>query len=560
MSYAKHLHVDRAMEKFNFPLGKEYKEVSKIAELIIPFAAYVAKKNEIGLSLTINEVVKTKGAPAAVADYVNQEIFIWRNCTLESFENVKLEDICAFLIERIEEWNSRYGMSDGDLTFPESLNGLTAKILDIKKDDSVMDLGAGHGAFLIHIAENYKCKKITGIEISKRECLLGSMLSYIKGVSINLICDNVLNFSEKSKVEKLLSFPPVNAVVTVPFIKKAVALMSQSGRAILFLSRGFLNNEKEGYKEIRRSLLENGLLEAVIEFAGGVFYPFAALQTAMLVLSHNNKKVQFVNATSISENTRRGQSVLTEDGAKKIFEMLHKEGSNSKSVDIKEIKAQDYVLNPGSYLLEEKITLSGVKNYAKLSDLVESKIVRGAQIKAQELEELQSNKDTGFFYASAKDIVDNCLVENLKPIKQIDKKFENLVLKEGDILLVMAMTETIKLAYIENIGNKKIIPAGNLYIIRPDKSKLEALYLKMLFETKEAVPLFTAFSGGTVLRAISAEFLNKLQLPLPPLEVQKKFAKKYAGIEAKREQLKNELESLAQQKARILDELTEPEP
>ena len=50
MSYAKHLHVDRAMEKFNFPLGKEYKEVSKIAELIIPFAAYVARKNEIGLS------------------------------------------------------------------------------------------------------------------------------------------------------------------------------------------------------------------------------------------------------------------------------------------------------------------------------------------------------------------------------------------------------------------------------------------------------------------------------------------------------------------------------
>ncbi len=560
MSYAKHLHVDRAMEKFNFPLGKEYKEVSKIAELIIPFAAYVARKNEIGLSLTINEVVKTKGAPAAVADYVNQEIFIWRNCTLESFENVKLEDICAFLIERIEEWNSRYSLSDGDLTFPESLNGLTIKVLDIRKDDAVMDLGSGNGAFLIHVAKNSQCKKITGIEINKRYCLLGSMLSYLEGVSINLICDDVLKYPDKNKVEKLLAFPSVNAVVTVPFIKKAVTLMSDSGRAVLLLSRGFLNNDKEDYKEIRQYLLDNGLLEAVIEFAGGVFYPYAAMQTAMLVLSHNNKKVQFVNATSISENTRRGQSVLTEDGAKKIFDMLHKGCSNSKSVDIKEIKAQDYVLNPGSYLLEEKITLGGVSDYAKLSDLVESKIVRGAQIKAQELEELQSEKDTGFFYASAKDIVDNCLVENLKPIKQIDKKFENLVLKEGDILLVMAMTETIKLAYIENIGDKKIIPAGNLYIIRPDKTKLEGLYLKMLFETKEAVPLFTAFSGGTVLRAISADFLNKLQIPLPPLEVQKKLAKRYAGIEAKREQLKNELESLAVQKSQILDELLEPDP
>ncbi len=543
------------MEKFNFPVGKEYKEVAKIAELIIPFAAYVAKKNELSLSLTINEVVKTKGVPAYVADYVNQNIFIWGNSTLESFETVKLEDIRAFLIETIEEWTNRYGMSDGDLTFPKSLNGLATMILDIHKDDSVIDLGAAKGAFVIYVARNFQCKKITGIEINKRSCLFGSMLAYLEDVSVNLICDDVLNYPEKNKIEKLLSFPPVNSVVTVPFIKKAVALMANSGRAVLLLSRGFLNNDKEGYKEFRQFLLENGLIEAVIEFAGGVFYPYAAMQTAMLVLSHNNKKVRFVNATAISENTRRGQSVLTDDGANKIFEMLHNDGSNSKSVDIKEIKAQDYVLNPGAYLLEEKITLGGVSDYAKLSDLVESKIVRGAQIKAQDLEELESYTDTGLFYASAKDIVDNSLAADLKPIKQIDKKFENLVLKDGDILLVMAMTETIKLAYIENVGARQIIPAGNLYIIRPDKSKLEPLYLKMLFETEQAVPLFTAFSGGTVLRAISADFLNKLQIPLPSLEVQKKLAKKYAGIEAERKELKLELEDLAKRKARILDEL-----
>ena len=559
MSLAKYFYVDKAMEKFNFPTGKEYREVCKIAEIVIPFLAYVVKKNELNLSLTISDIVARKDVPLAVKDYVKADIFLWKKCSFESFEDVKLEDLSTYVIEMSEILNESYGFREMIESFPKALNGLSATILDVQKDDTVMDLGAGQGSFLIHVAQNYSYKKLTGIEINQRGCLFGSMLSYVKGVSINLVCGDVLAVDEKNKVEKLLSFPPINAVQTIPFIKKCVALLSKTGRGVLYLSRGFLNNEKDDYKEIRKFLIDNGLVEAVIEFTGGVL-TYTNIQTAMLVLSHNNKKVQFVNATSISENTRRGQSVLTEDGAKKIFDMLHKEGSNSKAVDIKEIKAQDYVLNPGSYLLEEKITLPGVKNYAKLSDLVESKIVRGAQIKAQELEELQSEKDTGFFYASAKDIVDNSLAAGLKPIKQIDKKFENLVLKEGDILLVMAMTETIKLAYIENIGDKKIIPAGNLYIIRPDKSKLEGLYLKMLFETKEAVPLFTAFSGGTVLRAISADFLNKLQLPLPPLEVQKKLAKKYAGIEAKREQLKNELESLAVQKSQILDELLEPDP
>ena len=559
MSLAKYFYVDKAMEKFNFPTGKEYEEVCRIANLVIPFVAFVAKKNEFSLSLAISEVVSHKGVPAIVKEYVNEDIFRWRNCTLESFENVKTEDISAYITEKIEEWNARYGFHEWFITFPESLNGLCSQILDVQKDDSVMDLGAGRGSFLIHVAKNYHCKKLTGIEINKRGCLFGSMLAYLENVFVNLVCGDVLELDEKNKVDKLLSFPPLNAEQTIPFIKKAVTLISKTGRGVLYLSRGFLNNDKEDYKQIRRYLIDNGLVEAVIEFAGGVLTS-TFVQTAMIVLSHNNKSVRFVNASSVYENTRRGQSVLTEDGVKEIFEMLKKDGKDSKSIDVEKIKSQNYELTPGANILEEKIILGGVSDYAKLSDLVESKIVRGAQIKAQELEELQSEKDTGFFYASAKDIVDNCLVENLKPIKQIDKKFENLVLKEGDILLVMAMTETIKLAYIENIGDKKIIPAGNLYIIRPDKSKLEGLYLKMLFETKEAVPLFTAFSGGTVLRAISADFLNKLQLPLPPLEVQKKLAKKYAGIEAKREQLKNELESLAVQKSQILDELLEPDP
>ena len=559
MSLAKYFYVDKAMEKFNFPIGKEYEEVCRIANLVIPFVAFVAKKNEFSLSLAISEVVSHKGVPAIVKEYVNEDIFRWRNCTLESFENVKTEDISAYITEKIEEWNARYGFHEWFITFPESLNGLCSQILDVQKDDSVMDLGAGRGSFLIHVAKNYHCKKLTGIEINKRGCLFGSMLSYLENVFVNLVCGDVLELDEKNKVEKLLSFPPLNAEQTIPFIKKAVALISKTGRGVLYLSRGFLNNDKEDYKQIRKYLIDNGLVEAVIEFAGGVLTS-TFVQTAMIVLSHNNKSVRFVNASSVYENTRRGQSVLTEDGVKEIFEMLKKDGKDSKSIDVEKIKSQNYELTPGANILEEKIILGGVSDYAKLSDLVESKIVRGAQIKAQELEELQSEKDTGFFYASAKDIVDNCLVENLKPIKQIDKKFENLVLKEGDILLVMAMTETIKLAYIENIGDKKIIPAGNLYIIRPDKTKLEGLYLKMLFETKEAVPLFTAFSGGTVLRAISADFLNKLQLPLPPIEVQKKLAKKYAGIEAKREQLKSELESLAVQKSQILDELLEPDP
>ena len=133
-----------------------------------------------------------------------------------------------------------------------------------------------------------------------------------------------------------------------------------------------------------------------------------------------------------------------------------------------------------------------------------------------------------------------------------------IILKDGDILLVMIVSDSLKLACIEGLENRKIIPASNMYILRPNKNKLEPLYLKMLLETDGAAQLFNAFSGGTALRAVSADFLNKLQIPVPPLEVQKKLAEKYAGIETQRELLKKQLESLADQKSRILDDLKEP--
>lgn len=542
------------MQEFNFSL----KDSDRVANLIIPFAAFVAKKNELCLSTPIAEVLFEANVPNAVKEFINTEGAKWGKCSLESFEKVTVEDIKTFISDKILEWNESLGAREWISGFPNSLNILCSKVLDIQEGDSVLDMGAGLGTFVIHVAKNYSCKKIVGIDINHRGCLFASILTYIEGVKPEIIFGDALAIDEKQPVDKLLTFPPLNSEVTVPFINKATKLISEKGRAVIYLHKGFLNSENLEYKAARRYLVEAGLLEAVIELAAGVLYPFTAVQTVMLVLSHNNQKVRFVNASSISENTRRGQSVLTDDGTKQILTMLKEEGSNSKAISLDTIKEKDFTLVSSAYLLEEKLVLPGVKQYAKLSELVETKIQRGAQIKASDLEALESGDDTGNYYALAKDIQDNRLGGELKSLKQIDKKLESLILKDGDILLVMIVSDSLKLACIEGLENRKIIPASNMYILRPNKNKLEPLYLKMLLETDGAAQLFNAFSGGTALRAVSADFLNKLQIPVPPLEVQKKLAEKYAGIETQRELLKKQLESLADQKSRILDDLKEP--
>ena len=66
---------------------------------------------------------------------------------------------------------------------------------------------------------------------------------------------------------------------------------------------------------------------------------------------------------------------------------------------------------------------------------------------------------------------------------------------------------------------------------------------------------FDAFSSGTGIRSISVEYLNKLQIPLPPLEVQNKMVSKYKEIEDESEKLKGRLAALAKEKGEIISSL-----
>lgn len=551
MSYAKNFYVDRALQDFNFTTNDN----GRIANLLIPFAAYAAKKNGLEMSSTVGQALVGNDIPAAIKAFLSGDGAKWAKSSLSTFEKVSPEDIKDYILDKILTWNNGSGFKDLVIGMPSSLNILGASILDIQSDDSVIDLGAGLGSFVIYVAKNCSYKSLEGIEINNQTVIFSSMIAYLEGVQPEIILGDVLKLDGKKKRSKVLTFPELASDMEIPFINKTLEILSDKGRALVFLAQGFLFAEGHGYKEARKKLIDGGFIEAVIELHGGVLFPYTAVNTCLLVLSKNNKSLRLVDASEFYENTRRGASSLTLEAAKSIFEMMNKDSDKSRSIDYEEVKAKDYALTSRTYFLEEKISFGGVKNYEKLSNLVESKILRGAQIKASELEELGSDEDTGIYYAFAKDIKDNRLSSDLKALKELDSKFESIVLKDGDILLVMAMTENLKVACVENLEGKKIIPASNIYIIRLDQKKILPLYFKMLLETKQALQIFEAFCGGMTIKAISVEFLNKLQIPLPPLEDQKELVKKYRKIEDESEKLKQQLAALEKEKGEVLASL-----
>ena len=551
MGYAKHHYVDCAMLGINFPASE-----GGVADLVIAFAALVAKKHSMSPSVSVAEALAWDDVPAAVKEYITGDSFRWADLSLSSFEKVSAEDIKNYITDKIAERNERRGFAHGAVqSQPDTLNLLNTRILDIKADDSVLDLGTGFASFLIFVANNYKYKKLEGIEIDSKTRLYASLLAYLSGFDITITLGDVLKLSDAEKYNKIHAFPDLNSETVNPFLDKICELLSDDGRAVVFLAQGFLFNEVRGHKEERQKLIDGGFLEAVIELPVGVLQPFAGVNTCLLVLSKNNKSLRMVDASDFHEKTRRGVSSLTAEAAEEIVKFMRQDSDKSRTFDYEVIKANDYCLGSRLYFLEEKISLPVADNYVKLSDLLEDKFMRGAQIKASELEKLESEEDTGIFYASAKDIQDNQLSKELKHLKSLDDNLEGIVLKEEDILLVMAITGSLKVACIEKLEGRKIIPASNIYIIRLDRSKILPTYFKMLLETEQAMKNFDAFSSGMGIRSISVEYLNKLQIPLPPLEVQNKMVTKYKQIEDESGQLKERLAALAKEKGEIITSL-----
>jgi type I restriction enzyme M protein len=567
MSYAKHYFVDKALEQFNFHPG------DKVSDLLLVFTALCARKASVSVNLTVLEILKKSKAPAFVKKYFAQHNEGFLNCTLETFEKVTPEDMVEYLNQKIE--NRTLFSHDGtDATyFPQQMNDLCVKYLELKNTDTLLDLGSGVSSFLINAKKNYDITA-AGVEIDESVCVFANILSSISGQEIQVWNEDVFNFSKLKQVEKLFSFPSFNMKIEaqhirnyvlsknidgkdfamqgeVAFILKALDLLSEKGRAVIAIFSGLLF--KENLASFREYLVKNKYLEAVITLPDSVLIN-TNIPVALLVLSRNNDKVRFVNASSVHGKSRHGGSCLMDEHVAAIYEMSKKKNHNAVDVKVEKIGKDGYCLLPSSFLLEAKLPFADeAVEYRKLSELVTQKIYRGVQYKASVLDTLLSEEDSDFYYFSSKDIQENRIAKNLQHMSEISQKDLSLILKNDDILLVLAITDNIKVAVVSGIDKQKILPASNLYVIRPDTSLILPMFFKLLLESESAKTIFKEFSAGSALRTISAEFLNNLLIPVPPLAVQQKLIKKYSEIEAEQEKLKTQLEALSQKKKELIE-------
>ena len=104
----------------------------------------------------------------------------------------------------------------------------------------------------------------------------------------------------------------------------------------------------------------------------------------------------------------------------------------------------------------------------------------------------------------------------------LDDKTRPHILKEGDVLFVGKGNRLFAWCY--QTTDTPAIASSSFFVLRPNKKKLDSAYLAAILNAPQTKAVFQQIGGGTNIFSIRKSELGALQIPLPPLDQQKKIA------------------------------------
>lgn len=153
------------------------------------------------------------------------------------------------------------------------------------------------------------------------------------------------------------------------FLALFVRMMKVGGRCACIVPDGVLFGSSKAHKDIRRELLENQRLEAVISMPSGVFKPYAGVSTGILIFTKTNHggtdQVWFYDMQADGFSLDDKRSPVNENDIPDIIERFHnREGEKGRErteksffVSKQEIVDNEYDLSVNKYKRMEYVPI-----------------------------------------------------------------------------------------------------------------------------------------------------------------------------------------------------------
>jgi type I restriction enzyme M protein len=474
----------------------------------------------------------------------------------------------------------------GQFRTPRHIIDFMVKVVDPKKDESILDPACGTAGFLIsaykHVmASNEKDGKpggdlkpeertklannIRGYDISPDMVRLSLVNLYLQGFTTpNIFEYDTLTSDERwnEYADVILANPPFMSPKggikphkrfsvqsnrsEVLFVDYMAEHLTPNGRAAIIVPEGIIFQSAGAYKQLRKYLIESNYLWAVVSLPAGVFNPYAGVKTSILfldkALAKKTHQILFVKIEADGFDLGAQRHPIYRNDLPDALKILDEYKQTLRVSDIvpeggtlrvSESKTFKVLTVPISKLAENDFNLS--------ADRYLEVIHAGKQIyPTVTLKDIcEINPETAipveFFGETEFTYIDISSVENGSGIMNFSNKLSTKdapsrarrLIKENDILLSTVRPNLKAFAFIKNLPKKSIASTGFAVLRATERILPEYLYA-IIFDERTVSQMIQLMGKGSY-PSINQSDVESIKIPLPPLEIQRQIIDEIAA-------------------------------
>lgn len=440
----------------------------------------------------------------------------------------------------------------GQFRTPRHIIDFMVKILDPKKNETMLDPSAGTCGFLIsgykHILNSNTNKifgdkltpderkklmnNVTGYDISPDMVRLSLVNLFLHGFSnpkvyeydtltsedrwneyYDVILANPPFMTPKGGIRPHKRFGIQSNRAEVLFVDYIMEHLTPKGRAGIVVPEGIIFQSGTAYKSLRKSLIEKYLV-GVISLPSGVFNPYSGVKTSILILDRE-----------LNQKTDKIFFVKVENDGYDLGAQRREIDKNDLPIITKEVTEYLNSLRNGKSVETDKL------NYVSKEMILNSNDV-GLSYDRYSVKKIYSSKYPIVKLGELVDVLDNLR----KPITKGDRKsgkypyygstgivdyIDDYIFDER---LVLVGEDGAKWGYGDStsfIVEGKYWVNNHAHVLRVKKEKIKDTLLTCLLNYQDLSKYIT----GVTVPKLNQEKLRSIEIPLPPIEVQEEIVR-----------------------------------
>lgn len=366
----------------DFPAGRMY---TVMQEWVFPFIKNLHSDKNSAYSKYMDDAIFKLPTPLLLSKVVDSLDEIYEIMNKTQSTDVR-GDVYEYLLNKIASAGR-----NGQFRTPRHIIRMMVEIADPKSDDVICDPACGTSGFLVSAAEYLKETKKEEIffDKDKKEHYMNTMFNgfdmdrtMLRIGAMNMMTHGIENpfieyrdslsdqNADHDKYSLILANPPFKGSLDADavsadllkvcktkktellFLALFLRMLKVGGRCACIVPDGVLFGSSKAHKDIRKHIVEDNMLEAVISMPSGVFKPYAGVSTAILVFTKTNHggtdNVWFYDMTADGYSLDDKRTPVNESDIPDIierFKNLDKEADRKRTDKSFMVPKQDIVDN-----------------------------------------------------------------------------------------------------------------------------------------------------------------------------------------------------------------------